>query len=216
MASTMQITNSYKATNQYKLIEFILKKYGKEEDIHAIIQEGKDADLIHTSKQADKQEKDSSQKWGKNKWTTFQAECRRRALANCKPKMKRDRIKEIWNSEDYKQYHTDWERVAEQLNAGVSFKNVEMPLIPDLDDFEAPKKEIQVQKPPARLPPIPKPPASNPTSNPKSSFLENALERVEDEKAMRQAEEDIGEFCDALNSTRVEDEVPEVADVGQI
>jgi len=216
MASTMQITNSYKGTNQYKLIEFILKKYGKEQDILAIIQEGKDADLIHTSKQVDNSvSKDN--KWGKNKWTTFQAECRRRALANCKPKMKRDRIKEIWNSEDYKQYHTEWDTVAEKLNAGISFKEVNMPLIPDLDDdFEAPKKEIQVQKPPARLPPIPKPPASNPTSNPKSSFLESALERVEDEKAMRQAEEDIGEFCEALNSTRVEDEVPEVADVGQI
>lgn len=215
MASTMQITNSYKGTNQYKLIEFILKKYGKEHDLPVIIQEGKEADLIHTSKVDNSVSKDN--KWGKNKWTTFQAECRRRALANCKPKMKRDRIKEIWNSEDYKQYHTEWERVAEQLNAGKSFKELNMPPIPDLsDDFEVPKKEIQVQKPPTRLPPIPKPPAGINTAGPKTTFLEEKINQIEDEKVMRKAEEDIGNFCEALNTTRVEDEVPEVADVGQI
>jgi len=224
-ANATVISNQYKDSNQYKLIEMILQKYGKEGEILQVIQEGRDLDLIHTSK--DKQEKDQKdQKWGSNRWSAFQGECRRRALANSKPKMKRDRIKEIWNSEEYKQFHEEWDRVAKELNSGKSFKDIEMPAIPDLDDdYQAPPKRYEVLKAPrklppveeaqerSKLPPVPMPPLIAGTNNPKTSFLENRLEQLEDEKALKKAEEDMASFCDALNTTRVEDEVPEVADV---
>ena len=131
MAATNQtISNQYKESKQYKLIELILKKYDKEDDIYDIIELGKEQGLIQKSgKESGKQ----SGPRGSSKWTAFQKECKRRAAAEGKPALKRDRIKEIWNSEDYKQYHIEWERVAEQLNAGVSFKEIPQPPIPGID-----------------------------------------------------------------------------------
>ena len=58
------------------------------------------------------------------------------AAAEGKPGLKRERIKEIWNSEDYQQYHTEWERVAGELNSGISFKDLKMPPIPGIDSEE--------------------------------------------------------------------------------
>ena len=131
MADTNQtISNQYKESKQYKLIELILKKYDKEDDIYDIIEQGKELGLIQkTGKSSGKEKKER----GASKWTAFQKECKRRAAAEGKPGLKQARIKEIWNSEEYSEQHSEWERVAEELNSGKSFKEVNMPKIPDID-----------------------------------------------------------------------------------
>ena len=128
---TTVISNQYKESKQFKLIELIVRKYGKEDDILGIIEQGKELGLIQKTGKSSGKEKTER---GASKWTAFQKECKRRAAAEGKPGLKRDRIKEIWNSEDYSEQHSEWERVADELNSGKSFKEVSMPKIPDIDE----------------------------------------------------------------------------------
>jgi len=129
--TTTVISNQYKESKQFKLIELILKKYGKEGDINDIIEQGKELGLIQKTGKSSGKEKTQR---GASKWTAFQKECKRRAAAEGKPGLKQARIKEIWNSEDYSGQHSEWERVADELNSGKSFKEVSMPKIPDIDE----------------------------------------------------------------------------------
>ena len=109
----------------------ILAKYDKEEDLLEVIQEGKERGFIQkTGSESGKEKKER----GPSRWSAYQGECKRRAAAEGKPHLKRDRMKEIWNSEDYKQFHEEWDRVAKELNSGKSFREIVMPKIPDLDD----------------------------------------------------------------------------------
>jgi hypothetical protein len=124
------ISNQYKASKQYKLIQMIAKKYGKEEDINEIIEQGKELGLIQkTGVDSGKEHKPR----GASKWTAYQQECKRRAAAEGLSSLKRDRIKEIWNSDDYKSQQYEWERVAQELNSGKTFKEIDMPSIPGIN-----------------------------------------------------------------------------------
>jgi len=134
MANTNVISNQYKESKQFKLIELIARKYGKEDDIPDIIEQGKELGLIQKTGKSSGKEKTER---GASKWTAFQKECKRRAAAEGKPGLKRDRIKEIWNSEAYSEQHSEWERVASELNSGKSFKEISMPKIPGIDVEES-------------------------------------------------------------------------------
>tara|TARA_B100000902_G_C27271321_1_gene896401 strand:- start:1418 stop:1813 length:396 start_codon:yes stop_codon:yes gene_type:complete len=123
------ISNQYKASKQYQLIEMILQKYNKQDDIFDIIQQGKELGLIQKTGESSGKEKTQR---GGSKWTAFQKECKRRSAAEGKPGLKRDRIKEIWNSDEYKIHHEEWDRVAQEFNRGKSYRDVSMPFIPDL------------------------------------------------------------------------------------
>ena len=130
MAETKNISNQYKESKQYGLIMMILTKYGKEQDILDVIEEGKECGFIQKTGESSGKEKKPR---GPSRWSAYQGECKRRAAAEGKPHLKRDRMKEIWNSEDYKQFHEEWDRVAKELNSGKSFRDIEMPMIPGLD-----------------------------------------------------------------------------------
>ena len=124
------ISNQYKESKQFRLIEMILNKYGKEEDLLAVIEEGKERGFIQkTGSESGKEKKER----GPSRWSAYQGECKRRAAAEGKPGLKRDRMKEIWNSEDYQQFHNEWDRVAKELKSRKSFRDIEMPPIPDID-----------------------------------------------------------------------------------
>ena len=128
------ISNQYKSSKQYQLIEMILQKYNKNDDIYDIIEQGKELGLIQKTGKSSGKEKTER---GASKWTAFQKECKRRAAAEGKPGLKRDRIKEIWNSEAYSEQHSEWERVASELNSCKSFKEISMPKIPGIDVEES-------------------------------------------------------------------------------
>ena len=121
----MSVSASFSKSKTNQLINFLLAKYGKEDDYDEIIQYALKEQLIKTSNpkakdpSAPREPKDK----GQSKWTAYQKWAKKWADWN-DIEINRATMKEIYaayNEDELK----EWERVAQELNAGKNIKDIE-------------------------------------------------------------------------------------------
>lgn len=110
------------------LINFILEKYGKEEDYEQVIQHALEEEWIKTAKPRDTsgnstQSGRKNVQKGQSKWTAFQRWAKKWSAWNDTP-MDRATMKEIYAAYDETEL-AEWERVAKELNAGKDIRDIE-------------------------------------------------------------------------------------------
>tara|TARA_Y100000589_G_scaffold304849_1_gene318350 strand:- start:1248 stop:1652 length:405 start_codon:yes stop_codon:yes gene_type:complete len=121
----MSVSASFSKSKTNQLINFLLSKYGKEGDYDEVIEHALKEGLIKTSNpkakdpKAPREHKDK----GQSKWTAYQKWAKKWADWN-DIEINRATMKEIYAgySEDELK---EWERVAEELNAGKNIKDIE-------------------------------------------------------------------------------------------
>ena len=121
----MSVSASFNKSKTNQLINFLLEKYGKEEDYDEIIQYALKEGLIKTSNpkakdpKAPREPKDK----GQSKWTAYQKWAKKWADWN-DITINRTMMKEIYAAYDETQL-AEWERVAKELNEGKNIKDIE-------------------------------------------------------------------------------------------
>lgn len=121
----MSVSASFNKSKTNQLINFLLEKYGKEEDYDEIIQYALKEGLIKTSNpkakdpKAPREPKDK----GQSKWTAYQKWAKKWSDWNDIP-LNRELMKEIYAAYDESQL-AEWERVAQELNAGKNIRDIE-------------------------------------------------------------------------------------------
>ena len=121
----MSVSASFSKSKTNQLINFLLARYGKEEDYDEVIQYALKEGLIKTSNpkakdpKAPREPKDK----GQSKWTAYQKWAKKWADWN-DITIDRNTMKEIYAAYDEKELQ-EWERVAQELNAGKNIKDIE-------------------------------------------------------------------------------------------
>ena len=142
-----QVSTTFHKSKTNQIIEFILKKYGHEDDRQSIIDELLMTSDIHDKKsnstliKPTKSTKDNSQgenfqlgekkmtKRGQSKWTAFQKWCKIFGVINGY-KLDKVTTKQIWEVEG-EEWQGLWQAVAVELNKGVDIRQIENK--PDLE-----------------------------------------------------------------------------------
>ncbi len=124
----MSVSASFNRSKTNMLINFILEKYGKEEDYEQVIQHALEEEWIKTAKPRDTsgnstQSGRKNVQKGQSKWTAFQRWAKKWSAWNDTP-MDRDTMKEIYAAYDETEL-AEWERVAKELNAGKDIRDIE-------------------------------------------------------------------------------------------
>ena len=124
-SDNMSVSASFNKSKTNQLINYLLGKYGKEEDYDEVIQYALKEGLIKTSNpkakdpKAPREPKDK----GQSKWTAYQKWAKKWADWN-DITIDRNTMKEIYAAYDEKELQ-EWERVAQELNAGKNIKDIE-------------------------------------------------------------------------------------------
>ena len=121
----MSVSASFNKSKTNQLINYLLEKYGKEEDYDEIIQYALKEGLIKTSnpKAKDPKEPREAKDKGQSKWTAYQKWAKKWADWN-DITIDRTMMKEIYAAYDETQL-AEWERVAKELNEGKNIKDIE-------------------------------------------------------------------------------------------
>ena len=121
----MSVSATFNKSKTNQIINYLLERYGKEEDYDEVIQHALNEGLIKTSNpkakdpKAPREPKDK----GQSKWTAYQKWAKKYADWN-DIEINRATMKEIYaayNEDELK----EWERVAQELNAGKNIKDIE-------------------------------------------------------------------------------------------
>ena len=121
----MSVSASFNKSKTNQLINYLLEKYGKEEDYDEIIKYALKEGLIKTSnpKAKDPKEPREAKDKGQSKWTAYQKWAKKWADWN-DITIDRTMMKEIYAAYDETQL-AEWERVAKELNEGKNIKDIE-------------------------------------------------------------------------------------------
>lgn len=125
----MSVSATFNKSKTNQLIQFILEKYGREEEYDEIIQQALEQELIKTSKpretngNAPATSSNKKTEKGQSKWTAFQKWAKKWSAWNDTP-LDRNTMKEIYAAYDEQQLK-EWERVASELNAGKDIREIE-------------------------------------------------------------------------------------------
>ena len=122
----MSVSASFNKSKTNQLINFILEKYGKEEDYDEVIQHALNEEWIKTAKPRDTSaapKKTKQTEKGQSKWTAYQKWAKKWSAWNDTP-LDRDTMKEIYANYDEAELE-EWGRVAEELNSGKDIRDIE-------------------------------------------------------------------------------------------
>tara|TARA_Y100001933_G_C18923739_1_gene532165 strand:- start:419 stop:1015 length:597 start_codon:yes stop_codon:yes gene_type:complete len=124
----MSVSATFNKSKTNQLINFILEKYGKEDEYDIIIQHALQEEWIKTAKprnttgDATTTARKSAEK-GQSKWTAYQRWAKKWSAWNDTP-IDRDTMKEIYAGYDEDELK-EWARVADELNAGKDIRDIE-------------------------------------------------------------------------------------------
>lgn len=122
----MSVSASFNKSKTNQLINFILEKYGKEEDYDEVIEHALNEEWIKTAKPRDTSaapKKTKQSEKGQSKWTAYQKWAKKWSAWNDTP-LDRDTMKEIYANYDEAELE-EWGRVAEELNSGKDIRDIE-------------------------------------------------------------------------------------------
>ena len=122
----MSVSASFNKSKTNQLINFILAKYGKEEDYDEVIEHALNEEWIKTAKPRDTSsapKKTKQSEKGQSKWTAYQKWAKKWSAWNDTP-LDRDTMKEIYANYDEAELE-EWGRVAEELNSGKDIRDIE-------------------------------------------------------------------------------------------
>ena len=168
----MSVSASFNKSKTNMLINFILEKYGKEEDYDDVIQYALQEELIKTAKPRDTSaapRKTKQSEKGQSKWTAYQKWAKKWSAWNDTP-LDRDTMKEIYANYDEAELE-QWGRVAEELNSGKDIRDIEnKPEIRIPNKVEEPQQDSE----PASQETVESAPDSQETVEPQQDEFEQA------------------------------------------
>ena len=138
----MPVSKTFGKSKLNQIINFILFKYGKEDNYQEIIDEALSRNLIKTAKEpGTNKTSDKPNKSGITRWTAFQQWVKIWQIIEGY-KLNRNEIKEFWGSEFITQ--TEWVSVAAELDQGVDIRSCDKPNITQpWIDYQANIKKIE-------------------------------------------------------------------------
>ena len=133
----MSVSTSFSKSKTNQIINFILSKYGKQDDYEAVIEHALNEEWIKTSnpKVKDAKAPREAKDKGQSKWTAYQKWAKKWADWN-DIEIDRATMKEIYAAYDEDQLK-EWERVAQELNAGKNIRDIE-----NKPEIRMPKKDV--------------------------------------------------------------------------